>query len=177
MNRLADLYDAVMEDPDYLKANEELDSIKSTLVDLVGKGESKSELSEPTDDENEHRKRQPYKPSEEILNPEKKTDFDMGKPHLHKVISKLKKLMIGENTDQGDKDEVSDDRISVRVMKIREKSEDFYGEKDLEKSIMDDNHENKLAEMEENEEMRQAAKKMENIVRKQLEDAGVNHEG
>ncbi len=182
MNRLADLYDAVMEDPDYLKASEELASIKSTLVGLIGKVSSKSDPLEPGDDsqvdidENEERKRQPYKPSEEILKPDKKTQgFDMEKPNLDKVVSKLKKIMTHENNDE-DRDEFEDDRISVRVTQIKEKSDDLY-DKNIEKSFLEDNDENQLDEMNENAEMREATKKMESMVRKQLEDAGVDHEG
>ena len=182
MNRLADLYDAVMEDPDYLKASEELASIKSTLVGLIGKVSSKSDPLEPGDDtqvdidESGERKRQPYKPSEEILKPDKKTQgFDMEKPNLDKVVSKLKKIMTHENNDE-DRDEFEDDRISVRVTQIKEKSDDLY-DKNIEKSFLEDNDENQLNEMNENAEMREATKKMESMVRKQLEDAGVDHEG
>jgi hypothetical protein len=175
MHRLSDLYDAVMEDPDYLKANEELASIRSALAGLINKRNSNSDPLQPDDNsqddvENEEGKSQLYKPSEEILKPDKKTQgFDIGKPKLDKVVSKLKKIMTLEN-NAGDRDEVEDERISVRVTKVKANSDDLY-DKDFEKSFMENNDEI------ENEELRDATKKMETIVRKQLEDAGVEPEG
>lgn len=183
MKRLADLYDAVMEDSDYKKAREELASIRATLVGLIDKVNSKSEPLEPNNDDNHddnidesgERKRQSYKPSEEMFEPDKKTQgFDMEKPNLDKVVSKLKKIMTHEN-DDGDTD--GDDRINVRVTKIKKKSEDLYDDKDFEKSFIEDNDENQLDEIGESEEMREATKKLERMVRKQFQDAGVHHEG
>jgi hypothetical protein len=175
MHRLSDLYDAVMEDPDYLKANEELASIRSALAGLINKRNSNSDPLQPDDNsqddvENEEGKSQLYKPSEDILKADKKTQgFDIGKPKLDKVVSKLKKIMTLEN-NAGDRDEVEDERISVRVTKVKANSDDLY-DKDFEKSLMENNDEI------ENEELRDATKKMETIVRKQLEDAGVEPEG
>ena len=179
MTRLSELYDTVMEDQDYSKANKELAGIRSTLVRLIDKMNLKH--TDETDDhdmaESEETKNQPYKPSEEILKPGKKTQgFEMEKPNLDKVVSKLKKIMTHENVD-GDTDEFDDDHISVRVTKIKEKSEDIYDDKELERSFMEDNDENQFDEINENEEMRKATKKMESMVRKQLEDAGMKHEG
>lgn len=183
MKRLSDIYDTVMEDQDYSKANKELASIRSTLVGLIDKTNlrfdsgGEDEAGDNDMDESEESKNHPYKPSEEILKPGKKTQgFDMEKPNLDKVVSKLKKIMTHENVD-GDTDEIDDDQISVRVTKIKEKSEDIYDDKELERSFMEDNDENRLDEISENEEMREATKKMESIVRKQLEDAGVTREG
>jgi hypothetical protein len=175
MHRLSDLYDAVMEDPDYLKANEELASIRSALAGLINKRNSNSDPLQPDDNsqddvENEEGKSQLYKPSEDILKADKKTQgFDIGKPKLDKVVSKLKKIMTLEN-NAGDRDEVEDERISVRVTKVKANSDDLY-DKDFEKSFMENDDEI------ENEELRDATKKMETIVRKQLEDAGVEPEG
>ena len=181
MEQLTDLYDAFMEDGDYLKANEELASIRSTLLGLIDNVKLKPDPLEPNDDtrdidHNEERRSQPFKPLEGTLKTDKKTQgFDMEKPNLDKVVSKLKKIMTRENNE--DMDQFEDGRISVRVAKIKEKSEDLYDDKDLDKSVINDEDENQLDEITENEEMREATKKMESIVRKQLEDAGVNHEG
>ena len=184
MKRLSDLYDAVMENPDYVKANEELASIESTLLGLIDKVNSNSNPLEPNDNTHDYdiedkveRKNQPYKPSEEIFKPHKKIeDFDIEKPNLDKVVSKLKKIMTRENAD-GDKDEIEDDRISVRVTKVKEKSDDLYDYKDFDKSFIEDSDDNQLDEVNEDKEMKAATKKMENLVRKKLEDAGINHEG
>ena len=177
MSRLSDLYDAVMEDPDYLKANEQLASIRSTLVGLIDKSNSNSDPLQPDDhtldenDESKDKKSQPYKPSEEIFKSDKKTqNFDMEKPKLDKVVSKLKKIMTQDNNG-GDRDEFEDERISVRVTKIKERSDDLYDDKDFEKSLIESN------DVRESKEMRDATERMETIVRKQLKDAGVEHDG
>ncbi|XP_028402326.1 protein OS-9-like isoform X2 [Dendronephthya gigantea] len=181
MERLTDLYDAFMEDGDYLKANEELADIRSTLFGLVDNVNLKSDPLEPDDDTppdiNDNKERsQPFKPLEETFESDKKTQgIEMEKPNLDKVVSKLKKIMTHENNE--DMDQFEDDRISVRVAKIREKSEDLYDDKDLDKSFLGDEDENQLDEITENQEMREATKKMESIVRKQLQDAGVKPEG
>lgn len=173
MSRLSDLYDAVMEDPNYLKASEELGNIKSILNGLINNVEIPEQVDEGSFEEvDSFKSRSPGNEFGKLFKKSRR-GLNTGKPNLDKVVSRLKKIMTGKFDEGERQDNLRDDQISVRVTKIKETSEDLHDNEDLD-NIIDGNDEGNVQE---NAEMKEATKKMENIVRKQLENVGVKHNG
>ena len=183
-----------MQDPSYSSAKEEIAGIRSRLNKLMQKLTSRSSSlnDDEKKDENENESmksiaedtEKDFETGNDIKDSKKKNQqFGMESPKLDKVVSKLKRMMtrevdenVGSEGETKDNMFENDDRISVRVTKIKEKEQDLFDESDDE-SLYANDEEKELEEINGNEEMKAATKKMENIVRKQLQEAGINNEG
>lgn len=194
MKRLTNLNDVLMQDPSYSSAKEEIAGIRSRLNKLMQKLTSRSSSlnDDEKKDENENESmksiaedtEKDFETGNDIKDSKKKNQqFGMESPKLDKVVSKLKRMMtrevdenVGSEGETKDNMFEDDDRISVRVTKIKEKEQDLFDESDDE-SLYANDEEKELEEINGNEEMKAATKKMENIVRKQLQEAGINNEG
>ena len=192
MKRLTDLKAAVARDPNYSNAKDEIAGIRKRLNSFMEKLMSKRSSLNDNDEMEDHEDQSEVNiedDSEKTLKDESDTKgsrrqelFEMKNPRLDEVVSKLKNIMTyeeNEDLEGGEReigDEMFDDgRISVRVTKIKEKEEDLYDE--THGSLYADDSDKELQEINENQELKTATKKMESIVRKQLQEAGIKHEG
>lgn len=190
MKRLTDLNDDVAENPNYLTAaKDQIAGIRKRLNKLMEKlipergSLNDNDETEDMDEQEAAIKDEKNDKGESDIKGRQDKIFDMKSPRLDKVVSKLKNIMMhegnedledGEKENGGD-DMFDDDRISVRVTKIKNKEEDLFD--DTDESLYVDDNDKELKEINGNQEMKDATRKMESIVRKKLREAGIKYEG